>query len=773
MKKQYDVVLMNPPFGENSIKTNEFIEKNYPDGQKNLICSFIIFSLNKLIIGGKIGSVIDRGILLRNSHENFRRKYLIHNGALFGQTDLGWNVLDGAYVEVSTILLDKLVENENEKLAFGIDVSVFEEKNDALFNSLKKANWLNISAFEDVPFCAINFQFPLFLLSALKKNKKIENSIGIFYNGHTIKKDVFTRLVWEMGLDSDEKKWIRMWNGSNYSPFYVPMQEIVIWGSESNGVSTHSSTVIRNPNKHYLPGLCFGSRGEYLDVQILPRSLILTNEGFGGPFKDNNETWYLLGYLNSKPIQYALNFYCGQHKGTGYVNSLPVPIESKNIISDVSEKTQEIWNRIRNAHCFIETDPHFISIFPENMDKQDNLKNLIQFFIQESKIITSEARKIDDIMIHLLNISDVEKDKMTSCTKNRPETALFNWTKKKIDSQDAEVFFYDSIISYAIGCIFGRWDIRYTTQSLRRPVLQRPFDSLPDHPPGMLLNEKGFPASQNRIVSEEWINERKSCLDLPKTTIHSIISDKEYPIEIVWNGILVNDPGDPNDITTKVKNLINIIWGNKSQDFEKNFCDSLDTKSLDEYIKKKFFEAHVKRYSNSKRSAPIYWKLSSNKGNYSLWIYYHRLSRDTLYVVLRDYIDPKIDLEDGKYQELKRKKESETDSFSRSQLTKIGKEIESKADFINELKDFKEKLEKIAKRGYDPDFDDGVILNMAPLHEVISWKEPKAYWDDLEKGKYDWAHIAMKYWPDRIKEKCKKDKSIAIAHGLEHLYEAN
>ena len=28
----------------------------------------------------------------------------------------------------------------------------------------------------------------------------------------------------------------------------------------------------------------------------------------------------------------------------------------------------------------------------------------------------------------------------------------------------------------------------------------------------------------------------------------------------------------------------------------------------------------------------------------------------------------------------------------------------------------------------------------------------------------------MNYWPERVREKCKTDKSLAIAHGLEHLY---
>ena len=46
----------------------------------------------------------------------------------------------------------------------------------------------------------------------------------------------------------------------------------------------------------------------------------------------------------------------------------------------------------------------------------------------------------------------------------------------------------------------------------------------------------------------------------------------------------------------------------------------------------------------------------------------------------------------------------------------------------------------------------------------------KDTWAKLEKGDYDWAHLAMNYWPERVREKCKTDKSLAIAHGLEELY---
>ena len=58
-----------------------------------------------------------------------------------------------------------------------------------------------------------------------------------------------------------------------------------------------------------------------------------------------------------------------------------------------------------------------------------------------------------------------------------------------------------------------------------------------------------------------------------------------------------------------------------------------------------------------------------------------------------------------------------------------------------------------------------------PLFRHKPWQKVlKDTWAKLEKGDYDWAHLAMTYWPERVREKCKTDKSLAIAHGLEDLY---
>jgi len=74
-----------------------------------------------------------------------------------------------------------------------------------------------------------------------------------------------------------------------------------------------------------------------------------------------------------------------------------------------------------------------------------------------------------------------------------------------------------------------------------------------------------------------------------------------------------------------------------------------------------------------------------------------------------------------------------------------------------------------------PSLGDGVVLTMAPLWRLVpqhkSWqKELKSKWDELAAGKYDWAHLAMHLWPERVIPKCADDRSLAIAHGLEETF---
>ena len=98
-------------------------------------------------------------------------------------------------------------------------------------------------------------------------------------------------------------------------------------------------------------------------------------------------------------------------------------------------------------------------------------------------------------------------------------------------------------------------------------------------------------------------------------------------------------------------------------------------------------------------------------------------------------------------------------------------EAEAQEAFVAELRQFDIEVARVAPL-WNPDLDDGVCLTMAPLWRLVprhkAWqKELRTKWQELQAGKYDWSHIAMHLWPERVVPKCASDRSLAIAHGLE------
>lgn len=313
-------------------------------------------------------------------------------------------------------------------------------------------------------------------------------------------------------------------------------------------------------------------------------------------------------------------------------------------------------------------------------------------------------------------------------------------------------------MSFWVGCTFGRWDAVNGSFYDEKLVENREIYDLRE-----AIRKKADELWEgDEIISEP----TKFALTEEEVKVCPKI---KYPYEIDSDGIIPLDKGHPEDLVKRIMDAISITFDEtKSHEIAKEIEAILGI-TLRKYFEKKFFNSHINRYLKR----PIYWQLATRNKNYALWLYYHRLTPDTLFLALRKYIDPKVEYEETKLREMRDKLGSEKESLPRSQITKLEKEIEKKADFLLEIREFRATLEKIAQSGYDPDFDDGVILNMAPLHELIPWNEPAKYWKELEAGKYDWAHIAMKYWRERVREKCRKDKSLAIAHGLEELYDGN
>jgi len=201
---------------------------------------------------------------------------------------------------------------------------------------------------------------------------------------------------------------------------------------------------------------------------------------------------------------------------------------------------------------------------------------------------------------------------------------------------------------------------------------------------------------------------------------------------------------------------------------EHEACEILGVESLRDYFRKPagFFADHLKRYSKSRHQAPIYWPISTASGSYMLWIYYHRLTPDTLYKCLQQFVIPKLADVEKELAHLRGVLAANEGG------AKERKRLEELEDFRRELIELRTELELWAPR-WKPNLNDGVLITAAPLWKLFrlpKWqKDLKTCWQELEKGDYDWAHLAYTLWPDRVREKCKTDRSLAIAHGLEAL----
>jgi hypothetical protein len=228
--------------------------------------------------------------------------------------------------------------------------------------------------------------------------------------------------------------------------------------------------------------------------------------------------------------------------------------------------------------------------------------------------------------------------------------------------------------------------------------------------------------------------------------------DTDYPLRINWDGIIPDDPDHSDDIVRRVREVLELIWKDRAEAIEKEACDILDVKELRDYFRKPgkggFWDDHVARYSKSRRKAPIYWLLQSSKKNYALWLYYHRLDKDILFKALLNYVEPKTRLEQSRLDSLRSQK---TALGAAKGAKKIDKEIERQEALLGEVKEFEEKLRRAANLDfgknldssviYDPDLNDGVVLNIAPLWELVPWKEAKGYWHELLAGKYEWSSM--------------------------------
>jgi hypothetical protein len=790
-RERFDVVVMNPPFGAVPQGAKSYLSYTYDNSKNDLLAIFVDRGLNLLRIGGRIGAITSRTCFFLGSFKDWREEVVLRESSVDVIADLGQGVMDDAMVEAAAYVLERggesaastvirAIADRDRKRALDDCVSAYRGKHMdyRLFEGER-------ATFRLLPASPFVYWVQSETIRQFASDRKFEPDFGNVRQGLATGDDSrFVRAVWEVRPEDTqfcyyptdgsefcrfddptvqeylrrrhdgEPTWAFHVKAGASQPWYSPITLKINWSSNGkqlrNFVDGKGKLRSRPQNVvfYYRPGFSWTRRAVRFYPYIIPGNCIPSVSRYMA-FPDHGKHVEALTVFASRLASAFLRFYGEKFEFPNFlvdnVKMLPWPdfrAESheyfEKLITREVERRRKAYQNFEPFHEFVV--PRKIRDYTEagcalGFDPQSLLGDEGERFVADAYgFDTDQAVAVErDLSEALAYQRGSEED--ADGDDGADDDKGFVLDMSPYATEEAH-------ISYLAGCAFGRWDIRFATGEREVAPPHDPFLPLPVCPPGMLQNEKGLSAKKGEVAD---------C----------------YPVKIAWSGVLVEDEGHPSDIIDRIRECAQVIWSHVSERVEDEACRTLGAKTLRDYFKRPsgFFADHLKRYTKSGRRAPIYWPLSTVSVSYTLWLYYPGLTDQTLYAAANDFVGPKLEDASRLAADLRRRTGHSRDEE---------RQLEQLQNLEAELKELQDELLRLAPT-WKPDLDDGVQITAAPLWRLFRYRPwqtvLKDTWEKLQNGDYDWAHLAMSYWPERVREKCRTDKSLAIAHKLQELYQ--
>ncbi|VWD58731.1 hypothetical protein BCO18442_07019 [Burkholderia contaminans] len=737
-REHFDVVVMNPPFGLPSKETSSYINDAYTGAHGDIYCSFVSRAL-ELCASGYIGCITSSSFMLSPRLESFRLNSIL--GHLCCLADFGIGVMDDAMVRAAAYVLSG--ETRDDFLAADCR-GVLRQMQIAPTpgNLLSRFSNMRREWFSSLPQARMLINAPRDVRDLLADGPYLEPTAGTAREGmKTFDNERFIRLPWEVNPSKigANSHWRWLSKGGEFSYFYSDIHLLLNWsgdGAELKQINLDlngSTAQVRQASTYWgRAGATYSRRSSGFSARALPEGCIFTSNGPAVlPLNDTNPL-YLLGWINSRPIRAFIHLNAGAYDNysTGALKKLPwkdpMPEIEKTLTSAVESAVVEA--KIELSH--IDECSRWFSEYPVTttlIASNNSVKKI------KARKIEAERQALeiaDSVVAEVYGFQDLiwADELINSGVSSNSEGVIGSAIKSDTEvNEDCLIETSKNLLSYFVGMSFGRWINQKNGSDHRIPALHSALAELPAAPPALNCSSDNV-------------------------SVRSVIP--------------VDDDGR-SDLVSEVRRSMRKLIQH-SDDLESEIVSVLGTGSLARYLSRNFFTDHLQKYTRSKRQAPIYWPLSTVSGSYTLVVYYPTLTSQTLYSAVNDYLDGP----DGK---ISRVSSDLSQLRMSSQLRDSASErrLEELVNLEAELRDFRDTLLHIAAL-YQPNCDDGVLISAAPLWALFRhkpWQKVlKDTWAKLQKGDYDWAHLAMTYWPDRVRAKCKTDKSLAIAHGLEELY---
>ena len=383
-----------------------------------------------------------------------------------------------------------------------------------------------------------------------------------------------------------------------------------------------------------------------------------------------DELYCILGVLNTKVVYTLLNI-VNPTFSVQTENILKMPYKYSKSISAIAQSCLSIshsdWD-IHEISWDFKENPLISLIEDANIkDKTIRIADLVGQFktTWEHKFMQLHANE-EELNRQFIDIYGLQDE----LTPDVPLDEITILQQGEISIENNQLVWHEDVIikqliSYAVGCMMGRYSI---------------------DKPGLIL------ANQGDGMAE----------------YEALVPDSRFEIDDDGIVPLMSSNTEFTDAATKrFKTWLSVSFGEESLVENLNFVEKCLGKTIDDYFVKQFWKDHKKMYQNR----PIYWLFASKKGAFQCLVYMHRMNPYTAEKIRTNYLLPHIEWLVSKQNEMQANA-ANLNTRERKELDNIGKQIA-------ECREYHDRLHVVADEQIGFDLDDGVVVNYAKLGDVL------------------------------------------------------
>ena len=687
LSKKYSAVVTNPPY-MNKFEKNlkDFAKKYYKDYSKDLFSMFIYRNFDFCKKYGYNALMTPFVWMFIKNYENLR-KFIINNKSISSLIQLEYSAFSEATVPICTFVLSNFNENyigtylKLSEFSGGMEVQKEKVLNATTTNTNYKF-YSNTQKYNNIPLYPIAYWADETVVAPFNKGHLLEEETSIKVGLQTGDVNKFIRFWFEVNFDNIEfnctsceetnyinKKWYPHNKGGNYRKWYGNNYHVVNWKNNGFEIKNNRNkngklkSRPQNSDFYFKKGLTYSSLSSgKISFRYNTEGFIFDTKGSKCFINEDNDFEYIFAFLNNDMTMIFLSFLAptldfnvGSLKKLPLIYNKTYDKEIHNLVHENIKLTKEEWDDYEISWDF-KTHP-LLKFKAETIEHSFN--NRKQHNLNTFENLKHNEERLNEIFSIIYSINfDIEiKDKYVSI-------------KKVNDESDIKSF-----ISYAVGCMFGRY-------SLDQEGIQYTGGNFNIH------NYSKFIPDDDNIIP---------------------VLDSEY---------------FEDDIVGRFIEFVKICFGEENLEENLDFIANSLTKTnkssretIRNYLLNDFYEEHIKTYQN----CPIYWQFTSGKQNgFNCLVYMHRYEPSLVARIRTDYLH--------KTQKAIEQRIANTDNIINNSTSKqdIANATKEKAKLQKQLKEtqeYDEVLAHIANQNIEIDLDDGVKVNYAKFQNIEIKKE--------------------------------------------------